>query len=276
MTCESSSDWARLSKEFGKGDPDPTFPLLFHLNPASLLLSSLSRISFSFPICIDLCSNFGKCCFPGNSQILHPINIFPNTSLFVGQIPDPINTHSHPVSNLSCTLNLKPPLLLWEIILKWGNFREQNNPHPSASHPFKVGVFAVFCRWLEQRHNMVWGERGKGKLYSPLFMLAKRQRSPLGQSVFLSPIVGLTAIWLIKDIRWSSRLKLTFSEEKHVVLHPYEELGGFVFKCSNSHSWVTNQKLLGLWICRAKNPICERGEITWRCRCWIELNGGQW
>ena len=49
-------------------------------------------------------------------------------------------------------------------------------------------VLAVFCRWLEQWHNMVWGERGKGKLYSPLFMLAKHQGSPLGQSVFLSPI----------------------------------------------------------------------------------------
>ena len=81
---------------------------------------------------------------------------------------------------------------------------------------------------------------------------------------------------LINYIRWPSRLKVPFSEQKHFVVCPYEELEGFVFKCSNSHSCVTNQKLLGLWICRAKRPICERGEITWRCRCWIELNGGQW
>ena len=170
MTWESLSDWARLSKESGKGDPDPAFRLLFHLNPASLLLSSLSRISFSFPMCINPRSNFGKCCFPGSSQILHPINVYPNTSLFIGQIPDPVNTLSDPISKLSCTLNLKPPLsqplrkawysgkplncsynqwqnnYCWEIILKWGKFREQNNPHPFPSHPFKVGVFPVFYR----------------------------------------------------------------------------------------------------------------------------------
>ena len=130
--------------ESAKGDPDPPFPLLFHLNPASLLLSSLSRISFSFPICIDPRSNVGECCFLGSSQILHLVNIFPNTSLFVVQIPDPVNTLTDPVSKLSCTLNLKPPLsqplrkawysskplncsynqwqnnYCWEIVLKWG------------------------------------------------------------------------------------------------------------------------------------------------------------
>ena len=170
MTYVSLSDWARLSKESGKGDPDPTFPLLFRLNPASLLLSSLSQISVSFPICINPHTNFGKCCFLGSSQILHPVNVFQNTSLFVGQIPDLVNTLSDPISKLFCTLNLKPPLsqplrkalysgkslncsynqwqnnYCWDIVLKWGNFREQNNPHPSPSHPFKVGVFAVFCR----------------------------------------------------------------------------------------------------------------------------------
>ena len=170
MTYASLSDWARLSKESGKGDPDPTFPLLFHLNPASLLLSPLSQISVSFPICINPHTNFGKWCFLGSSQILHPVNVFQNTSLFVGQIPDLVNTLSDPISKLSCTLNLKPPLsqplrkalysgkslncsynqwqnnYCWDIVLKWGNFREHNNPHPSPSHPFKVGVFAVFCR----------------------------------------------------------------------------------------------------------------------------------
>ena len=120
MTYVSLSDWARLSKESGKGDLDPTFPLLFHLNPASLLLfhlnpaslllSSLSQISVSFPICINPHTNFGKCCFLGSSQILHPVNVFQNTSLFVGQIPDLVNTLSDPISKLSCTLNLKPPL----------------------------------------------------------------------------------------------------------------------------------------------------------------------
>ena len=32
----------------------------------------------------------------------------------------------------------------WDIVLKQGNFREQKNPHPSLSPPYKVGVFVIF------------------------------------------------------------------------------------------------------------------------------------
>lgn len=31
---------------------------------------------------------------------------------------------------------------------KWGNFGEQNNPHPSSSSPSKVVVFVVFYRYM--------------------------------------------------------------------------------------------------------------------------------
>ena len=33
-----------------------------------------------------------------------------------------------------------------DIVLKWGNFGERNNPHPSPSPPFKVRVFLAFYR----------------------------------------------------------------------------------------------------------------------------------
>ena len=34
----------------------------------------------------------------------------------------------------------------WNIVLKQGNFIEQNNSQPFSSLPFKVGVFVVLCR----------------------------------------------------------------------------------------------------------------------------------
>ena len=54
---------------------------------------------------------------------------------------------------------------------KWGNFREQNNPHPSPSPPFKIGMFVVFC-WYSvvetvTKHCLEWGGIGKA-LFLPL------------------------------------------------------------------------------------------------------------
>jgi len=52
---------------------------------------------------------------------------------------------------------------------------------PPLSPPFKVGVFVVFDRQPQQRHNIAW--RGWGRLYFPLLKSTKHQKAPLGQSV---------------------------------------------------------------------------------------------
>ena len=54
--------------------PDPAFPLAFTGISHPKLLSSLSRISFSFPI-PHPCPNLGESCFPGSSQISYPVNV---------------------------------------------------------------------------------------------------------------------------------------------------------------------------------------------------------
>ena len=54
--------------------PDPAFPLAFTGISHPELLSSLSRISFSFPI-PHPCPNLGESCFPGSSQISYPVNV---------------------------------------------------------------------------------------------------------------------------------------------------------------------------------------------------------
>ena len=44
---------------------------------------------------------------------------------------------------------------------------------PPLSPPFKVGVFVVFCRQLEQRHNIAWRGWG-GKDIFPTFEVSKK------------------------------------------------------------------------------------------------------
>ena len=41
------------------------------------------------------------------------------------------------------------------------SFREQNNPHPPLSPPFKVGLFVVFYKWLQQWHYVTWRVWGR-------------------------------------------------------------------------------------------------------------------
>ena len=44
---------------------------------------------------------------------------------------------------------------------------------PPLFPPFKVGVFVVFYRYLEQRHNIAWRGSGEEKIYSPLLKSGK-------------------------------------------------------------------------------------------------------
>ena len=63
---------------------------------------------------------------------------------------------------------------------------------PPLSPPFKVGVFVVFYRQLEQGHNTLHRGDGGGKLYFLLFEVNKTLKSPvLGKvsQLILSPIV---------------------------------------------------------------------------------------
>ena len=64
---------------------------------------------------------------------------------------------------------------------KWGNFREQNSPHPSP--PFKVGKSVIFYNNNIGTTLQEGVEEGKLYMYFPLFKLAKHQRGTLGQSV---------------------------------------------------------------------------------------------
>ena len=63
------------------------------------------------------------------------------------------------------------------------SFREQNNPHPTLSPPFKVGVFVVFYKKLDQWHNVAYKWYGEAKNSFSLLELAKCQKGPLGKSV---------------------------------------------------------------------------------------------
>lgn len=63
----------------------------------------------------------------------------------------------------------------WDLVLKWGNVCEQNNPHPSSSSPppplySKVGClsFSTGC-FTEQQHENILRREGRGRkaLFSP-------------------------------------------------------------------------------------------------------------
>ena len=44
---------------------------------------------------------------------------------------------------------------------------------PPLFPPFKVGVFVVFYRYFEQRHNIAWRGSGEEKIYSPFLKSGK-------------------------------------------------------------------------------------------------------
>jgi len=72
----------------------------------------------------------------------------------------------------------------------WVTWRT-NNPHPSPSHPFQPGVFD-FSTVNVNSGTTLYGVGEGGKIYFPLFKLAKCQRCPLGKvsELVLLPIVG--------------------------------------------------------------------------------------
>ena len=76
---------------------------------------------------------------------------------------------------------------------------------PFPSPPIKVGVFVVFYRQLEQRHNTAW--RGwREKLYFPLLKLVKCQKAPLGQSVSTNFVVNCIVKGTLRLVNASNRL----------------------------------------------------------------------
>ena len=76
----------------------------------------------------------------------------------------------------------------WDTALRWRNFGEQNNlqlsppPPLPTSPPFNVGMFVASYSSSNSGTTLLGGD-GVGKLYFPLFMLAKCQKAPLGQNV---------------------------------------------------------------------------------------------
>ena len=67
---------------------------------------------------------------------------------------------------------------------------------PPPSRPFKVGVFLVFNRWLEQRHNVAWRGQGRKRFIFPL-LSQQDVRDALQDKVsqlILWPIVGKSRV----------------------------------------------------------------------------------
>ena len=67
----------------------------------------------------------------------------------------------------------------WDLILKWGNFRDQSNPHPSSSPPLpsKLGCLLFPTGSLNSSTTTYCMERvGDRKLYFLLFKLTEHQR----------------------------------------------------------------------------------------------------
>ena len=88
--------------------------------------------------------------------LMSPINILQARAPFPLSSP---RLHAH--GNYNRRQNCR------DIVLKQGNFREQKNPHPSPSPPFKVRVLVVFYRQLEQWHNIEWRGWGRKNVIFP-------------------------------------------------------------------------------------------------------------
>ena len=70
-----------------------------------------------------------------------------------------------------------------DIVLKWDNFREQNNPHPSPIPSIQSWGISCFQQVARTAAQPCMEGVGEGKIYFSPFKLARRQRRPLGQNV---------------------------------------------------------------------------------------------
>ena len=81
----------------------------------------------------------------------------------------------------------------WNIVLKQGNFREQNNSQPFSSLLFKVGV--LFCAGSSNSSTTLLEGGGEGKAFS-FFKLAKSQRGPSGKRVSTNFVPDCSLIYV--------------------------------------------------------------------------------
>ena len=69
----------------------------------------------------------------------------------------------------------------WDIVVRWGNFKEQTNPFPHLPPTLPLRTIqswcVFFCFFVFYRY-CIEGV-GEGKLYFPLFKITTRQKGPI-------------------------------------------------------------------------------------------------
>ena len=84
----------------------------------------------------------------------------------------------------------------WDIILKYGNFREQKNPHPSHVPSIQSWGFCCFIKVAQTVAQHCMEGMGGGALFFPLLKSEKCQNSPSGWSVSTHFVRDCNYSWL--------------------------------------------------------------------------------